>query len=314
MSSALAALEEIEKITPPQSPFLVSPPKSTVLADKAMLVQLTVSQWTGKVVDKVVTSETNARYKATKDAGRYEKWLIPKTAFDPISKIVNQARAFHYEQTLPWVIHGPSILAASNHPHYTEKMRGFKDAFNAAVHDLLMKYYDLRRNAKVSLGLMNNDNDYPTLERISKKFEFKVTFAPVPMARDFRVSLMDDEVKDIKEDLERQLNDAYTGAMRELWQRLYDSVGKLANKLTDADTATSMRSTVIDNMSEMVMNLSRMNFADDPRLETIRRKVENELCTLDAKAIRENGTVRADASLATIEIMKTMEAYMGMMG
>jgi len=79
------------------------------LNEKAMLVKLSVSQWTARKYDKKVSQEINDQYSAH-DAGRYNKVLIAQEEIKKISKVASQARSFHYFNTLPWDDNGSRIL------------------------------------------------------------------------------------------------------------------------------------------------------------------------------------------------------------
>ncbi len=100
-----------------------------MINERAMLVTLNISQWTGRKKDKKVTKETNAFYGATDASGYYSKALIPKEAVKPISQVVSTARTFHYENTLPWGDNGERLLPRKNYLDYTRKMHEFSNQF-----------------------------------------------------------------------------------------------------------------------------------------------------------------------------------------
>ena len=55
------------------------------LADKAMVVTLSVSCWTARKQDKKVAEEVEAKHNA-RDAGRYNKLLIDKQHLDLLAR------------------------------------------------------------------------------------------------------------------------------------------------------------------------------------------------------------------------------------
>ena len=55
-----------------------------MLHERAMLVKLNISQWTGRKKDKKITRETNSFYGASPTSGYYSKSLIEKDAVKSI--------------------------------------------------------------------------------------------------------------------------------------------------------------------------------------------------------------------------------------
>ena len=53
---------------------------TSTLSTRAMLVSLSISQWSGRRLDREITDEVNQQHNAAADAGRYNKLLLPKEA------------------------------------------------------------------------------------------------------------------------------------------------------------------------------------------------------------------------------------------
>src|SRR5437660_10424087 len=84
-------------------PDIALPPKSDfTLASKAMKCKLSISLWEGYKYDREVSEEIADLHNADKDAGRYRKRLLPRSAFQEITKAVGLARRQHAFYTLPW--------------------------------------------------------------------------------------------------------------------------------------------------------------------------------------------------------------------
>ena len=71
------------------------------LSDKAMLVRLTISQWSARKYDKSASQEIIVNHHAKPDAGRFNKLLVNQAEIKKIEKIANTARIYHYKVTLP---------------------------------------------------------------------------------------------------------------------------------------------------------------------------------------------------------------------
>ena len=280
-----------------------------MIQDRAMLIKLSISQWTGQKKDKKITKETNTFYGAEQTAGYYSKALIAKSAVQQIQKIVGAVRTFHYANTLPWGDNNERLLPSKNYFGYTAKMREFSHQFNQSVHDFIAVYPSYIESAKVRLNGMFNPIDYPAADCLREKFHFATEVTPVPDAADFRVDLAQDEVENIRADIEQQIRKSQAEAMNELWQRLYDVVQKMADKLVEKDGV--FRNSLVGNIQELTTLLPKLNVADDKDLARLCKDVEQKLCRYGADDLRKNKKARYETAYQARAITEAMEGYMG---
>ncbi len=280
-----------------------------MLHEKAMLVKLTISQWTGRKKDKKITRETNSFYGADPSSGYYSKSLIAKDAIKVIQQTVNAARKFHYENTLPWGDSGERLLPAKNYFDYTRSMREFDREFDSVVRRFISVYPSLITEAEYRLNKMFDSADYPDVHQVEQRFNFTTEITPVPSVEDFRVSLAQGEVETIKHQMEVQLQKAQANAMEDLWNRLYDVVNKMAGKLHEKDGI--FRDSLVGNITALVNILPKLNVSDDPDLERLRCEVEQKLCRYTPDDLRKNPRAKQTAAFEANAILETMESYMG---
>src|SRR5260221_10855690 len=128
----------------------------TNLSRKAMLAMLQIKKWSASKHDKRASREVATNHNASMLAGRYRKHLLPSesNALDDVQKSADDARTFHYANTLPWGQDGSRILPKENYFDYVEQMRKFRHAFNAALHVFVAQYPVLRVNARGLLGTL----------------------------------------------------------------------------------------------------------------------------------------------------------------
>jgi hypothetical protein len=279
------------------------------LTETAMLVRLSVSQWTARRYDKKVSEKAAKDFKAEKDSGRYNKLLVAEAAIKTIQVIVNEARAYHYTNTLPWGDDDSRLLTAANYMKYTRKMSGFQSRFEKEVLAFNAAYPTLIEESKQRLGKMFKESDYPQAKDILSRFGWSIDINPLPDARDFRVSLGEGQVESIREEIERRTFKAQGVAMTDCWERLYGVVKHMATKLNEKDPI--FRDTLITNIADLVELLPALNFADDSNLERMRKEVEATLCSYSPNTLREDDAVKAEAAKAAEEVMKKMAGYMG---
>lgn len=277
------------------------------LSDRALLVQLSVSQWTARKYDKKVTNEVASAHGTTTAAGRYNKSLLPMNDYlDRVHKKTTHIRTKFYENTLPWGIEGTMMLPTSNYLQFMTDFRKEKGEWQSLVDQFVGNYDQLRLDAKRLLGSLYDDSDYPDESDVARKFKMDMAIFPVPNT-DFRVSIASDELTRIQQDVERRIADAQTTAMKEVWDRLYDRVKHMAEKL--ADPKAIFRDTMVENTKELCALLPRLNFMDDPNLETLRQQVEATLLK-HPEALRNDPDLRRDTASEAKAIMDKMSVFM----
>lgn len=278
------------------------------LNDRALLVQLSVSQWTARKYDKKVTNEVASAHGTTTAAGRYNKSLLPMNDYlDRVHKKTTYIRTKFYENTLPWGIEGTMMLPTSNYLQFMTDFRKEKGEWQYLVNEFVSNYDQLRLDAKRLLGSLYDDADYPDETDVARKFNMDMAIFPVP-STDFRVAIASDELTRIQQDVEKRIADAQTTAMKEVWDRLYDRVKHMAEKL--ADPKAIFRDTMVENTKELCALLPRLNFMDDPNLEQLRQQVEASLLK-HPEALRNDPDLRRDTAAEAKAIMDKMSVFMG---
>jgi hypothetical protein len=272
-----------------------------------MLTVLTISQWTNRKHDKTVSKEVETSH-AAKDAGRYNKQLIDKSALDPISKIAGAARDYHYKVTLPWGNNGERLLPSALFLDYAQNMRMYKDTFAQRAREFVIAYPSLVENARNRLGSMYNALDYPPMQEIASKFSIETSFTPVPSASDFRVDLSEDLVDKIKSEITNSVQDRQKQAVLECWGRVREVVGKIHERLSDEDK--TFRDSLIENARDLVSILPALNITGDAELTSIEAEVK-QLLRHGADVLRHNPVIRSETAVRAAEIMKRMEAFRG---
>jgi len=293
--------------------------KSKELSEKAMLVNLHISNWSGRKYDRRVSDMVAEEYGAKPESGRYNKCLVAKDAIGKVQNIAVLARNFHYENTLPWTDEGSRILPVKNFDNYSNKLRKYRSQYEDAVQEFCEIYPTLKSQAKDDLGELYNPDDYPSPADIPGKFDFRINISPLPVSDDFRVALNEEDVSKIKDEIEERLKDAQDKALKDLWHRLYDVVDKVANRLSEPDRINKkgeikppvFRKSLIGNVVELVELLPKLNVTDDPRLEELRKEVEKKLAGVVPADLREDSEYRKQTAQEAKEILNKMSGYVG---
>lgn len=280
------------------------------VSERALLVQLSVSQWTARKYDKKVTQDVAKQHGAITEVGRYNKVLLPMNdSLDNVHKKTTLIRKKYYDNTLPWGIEGTQMLPASNYFNFMAEFKREKNEWELLVKRFLFDYPRLKQDAQRLLpnGLFN-DSDYPSESEIANKFKMDMVVMPVP-SNDFRVAISDSELARIQQDVEARVKTAQADAMKDLWKRLYERVENMADKL--ADPKAVFRDTLVENARELCALLPKLNFAEDGNLELVRQEVETRLSKHHPDALRNNPDLRRDTAQEARMIMDRMATFMG---
>ena len=286
------------------------------IQNNAILVDLNISAWTGRKLDKKVSNEIDASKNTKTKAGNYHKHLLAGTAkLDEVQKIVSAVRVWHYEQTLPWSDSGSRLLPMENFFNYKQALSNFEAQFNTAVKELIVEYPALVSAAAFQLGALFNRADYPEAEQLDAKFNFGYVFMPVPTAGDFRIKTTDAALIELQEQANAHVTKRMEDAMKDIWTRLFDTLQHMSDKLTDLpkprinksgdeNYAQVFRDTLVTNAIDLCELLTRLNVTNDPKLEQARMQLEKAIAGVTADTLREDDAKREAVKAEIDAILK----------
>lgn len=267
------------------------------IATSSMLVDLNISCWTAKKLDKSVSQEVDETKEAKYRAGNYNKNLLAGTAYlDQIVKFGAMVRLWHNKRTLPWADAGTRLLPMASFLDYKARLNDYEAEFNALVDRFLLKYPELVDAAAFNLGKLFNRDEYPSVEDIRNKFKFSYMFSPVPTAGDFRVDIGETALAELRDQFEANANGKVERAMKEAWTRLHEVLCHMSEKLSDTDEGKhrEFRDSLVGNAMELADMLKALNVTGDPQLESARRDLSQAIMGVEAKELRKNPDIRKD--------------------
>ncbi len=265
-----------------------------MIQNSAMLVDLNISVWTGRKMDKTVSDEIDASKHTKARAGNYHKKLLAGTArLDELQKLVATIRVWHYEQTLPWSDGGSRLLPMKNFFDYKATLGDYERQFDEAVKDFLLEYDTLVTAAAFQLGDLFNKEDYPEAIKLMSKFRMRYVFLPVPDAGDFRIDVNEASKTELQAQYEKFYNDKLNDAMQDAWDRLHDCLTRMSSKLA-GDEKQIFRDSLVNNATDMCELLTKLNVTNDPKLESARKTLESALVGVTATDLRKDDALRLD--------------------
>ena len=276
-----------------------------MIGSNAMLIDLNISVWTGRKMDKKVSEEVDASKGTKARAGNYHKKLMAgSNKLENIQKIVTAVRSWNYQQTLPWSDGGSRLLPMKNFFNYKETLNNFENQFNQAVDEFITEYPQLVSGSAFTLGDLFDRGEYPTADSLKDKFKFKFVFSPVPDAGDFRIEVEDEAKAELEEQYKSYYEQKLADAMADAWTRLHETLTHISERLdyTDENKKKFWDST-ITNATELCSLLSNLNVTNDPKLEDARQKLEKALSGIEPSDVRESEAIRSSVKSKVDDIL-----------
>jgi hypothetical protein len=154
----------------------------------------------------------------------------------------------------------------------------------------------------------------PTPEELRAKYSFETRVLPLPDANDFRVTLGEEEKERIKRQITASVEASLQVGSRELWQRLYEAVSHMAERLqaykvTGEGVEHPFRDSVVTNLVKLVDILPKLNVTGDAELERLAEEARASLL-VDPHELRNSDSVRSETAKAASAIADRMKAFM----
>ena len=274
------------------------------ISSSAMLVELNISTWTGRKLDKQVSAEIDTQKQTTTRAGNYNKKLFAdEPTFDAISKFAGNARTFHYHATMPWSDSGLRLLTTAMYFDYQKMISQMEMDFSGLVDEFLNNYQDMVLRAQHKLGTMFNVHDYPDPDSLRDKFRFSVKFSPVPDVGDWRVDIGNDAQQVLKESYANAYTANLETAYKDVWTRTHEALVNMSAKLS-GNQKQIFRDTLVTNVKEMIDLLDKFNITGDVKMKQAKVKIENALLGVTPDALREDDYLRLDTKAKVDDLLK----------
>lgn len=272
-----------------------------------MLVDLSLSVWTGRKLDKSVSAEVDVSKNTKGRAGNYHKNLLAGSEkLAEIGKLSSTIRNWSYSQTSPWSDAGTRLLPSTLFFDYKAKLAEYEKMFTDKVTEFLGEYDTLVTKAAFQLGDLFNREDYPVVEKIQSKFGLHYTFSPVPEAGDFRVDIGEAGMKELQERYQSAYQSRIEASMKDVWERLHDALSKMSERFDYDGSGTKkiFRDSLVENAQELTALLKHLNLTNDLQLEQMRKDLEGRLLGVTAEDFREDDALRTNTKRAVDEMLK----------
>ena len=277
------------------------------ISSSAMLVDLSLSVWTGRKLDKTVSAEVDVSKNAKGRAGNYHKNLLAGSEkLAEIGKLSSSIRNWSYSQTSPWSDAGTRLLPSTLFFDYKAKLAEYEKMFSDKVVEFLAEYDVLVSKSAFQLGDLFNREDYPLVDKVQSKFGMYYTFSPVPEAGDFRVDIGEAGMAELKQRYDDAFRYRIESSMKDVWERLHDALSKMSERFDYDGSGTKkiFRDSLVENAQELTGLLKHLNITGDMQMEAMRKRLEGLLSGCDADSFREDDALRTNTKSALDEMLK----------
>ena len=276
----------------------------------ALLVELSVSQWTARKLDKSTTEElVKDKNAQDKGAARVNKHLLAgRSELEVINQYVTETRGFVYDNTLPWSDSGIRLLPSAKFMEFNDQLQEREDKFYGLVQEFVTVYPSLITAQAMALGDMFNRTDYPSADDIAHRFSFNVNYMPVPASGDFRVDVGNEAQKELQEKLSKLADQRVESAINGFKQRLLEHLKRMSDRLgvdviAGEAKPRKFHETLLDNAHELCDLAQSLNIINDPQIEEARKALKKAINGVDIKDLRKDMGARTEVKSQVDDIL-----------
>jgi len=266
------------------------------IASSAILVEVSISMWEARKLDKAVSAEVNKLKKADKDVARVNKDLLPgvvqlKHVKSMAAEIGNYVRG----ATMPWTDKGSRLLPTASFVEFKTQMDIYEAEFTRLVTTFLTMYPTLVSAQAFKLGDMFNRDEFPSVDKVERKFNFRMTIGPVPEFGDFRTDIGEEAAVALRGEYDAKYKKRLDLAMDNIRTRLHEALNHVSDRLGyEGGKKKRFHDTLVDNLNAVLVAADLMNLVDDPKLKEARDKAAAIIATVSPDELRKNDAIRDD--------------------
>jgi hypothetical protein len=300
---------------------LEKPEHLTSLASSGVLVSVTVNLWSATKLDQGISDEVSTSKNAVSAAGRYTKNLL---ANNPKHKALMNYRqtVANWMKRMTYDWNGDQrYLPTPDVPKFMTEYRLHEKAFGALFNDFDASYEDIISDMAfkaAGLGDMFNRNDYPTREKMQKKYGINLFVNDVPM-NDYRVLVAKDMADELFDVYASQTQRIVEGIVNDQFKRMKDVMESLSfccdvDVSVGADGEQKIRKrkiydTTVDKARDMVRLYKEFNLTDNAELSESIAMLENTLRDVSTETLRESDLVRSEVKEGVDEILNRFGSF-----
>ena len=152
-----------------------------------------------------------------------------------------------------------------------------------------------------------DQSDYLSATALQEKFGFTTEMQPVPCGEDFRIDCSEDELNEMRSQVDSRVAEATDAARKDLWRRLKEPVANMVERLKDPDS--KFRDSLVGNIRDIVALIPALNVTQDQDLDTFSTQIQRELSVYGPDTLRDDKITRAQVAAKADAILAKMKDY-----
>ena len=196
---------------------------------------------------------------------RGRKYLVDQETLSPIRSVISRARKDLEKGALPFPITGLTLVPKDCLNRIEEQLREYQTEFWEEVDDFIAHYEDARENAKMNLGDLFNELDYPV--DIRSKFGFEWRF--FTLGTPGKHSILTPEIYERElAKFQSMMEETRDLAMAALRQEFADHVDHIVERLTKSPDGKPkiFKNSMIEKTQEFLDSFTSRNLFNDDSL------------------------------------------------
>ena len=228
------------------------------IAEKALVVHMTVGAWTGAKVDP---DKSN-------DLQLVRKQVVPKSAFAGVVKALGALRTHFYGHTAPWKDNGDRLLPI------------------VTLVEFLREHTRLRKIFWDEAEMFVARHDGAERDRFYVNLSFDMVGDPTQLTL---AGVEDQQLDTVKTKLYSELAGRTDRAQRFVWEKLEAAVDHYSERLLSGSV---FRDSTVDNLQQAIRLAPALNFLEDPELDSLIEIELHHLLSVSPEQIRKEPQVR----------------------
>ena len=187
-------------------------------------------------------------------------------------------------------------------------MAQLEDEFWGLAQQILDSYPQAVAQAQLQLGDMFNENEYPSVEQLRRKFKFSLVFEAVPDVGDFRVDIGNQAASEMREQYKQVLADRIGAVKQDLAERLLEPLQRMSKGLDyhEGEKPTGFRDTLVSNVLSIVELMRTCNLNGDAHITGIQQQLKQTLTGVTPDGLRNDPNLRANTKRNVDSIIKNL--------
>lgn len=258
-------------------------------------VKLSVSQWTGNLVDRAKSRKIEADNNAEHGTASVVLHYLPPDARKRLGTAVSQLKDAWNRHTLPWEDGGWRVVPAAQYLKLLDTIAPFKAEFDAAVSAIVDAYPQIEAEARRRLNGMFDASRFPTQEELRGKYGAEQTEKPIPLAGDLRVEgLSVAAMQQVQKSVEQQIHASIQGTVRHIIDCLAELVQDGIGRLSKANQEGTRYGGLAAQARKICGPLRELNITGDAELARLIDDTEKAITFYSGDSLRDSETCRQE--------------------